>query len=110
MNFYIGNSISDINASDENIEFSDELIEFIYKLNTKSPFDMNKLCEINPYADVEISKKDLSRIIDICNCILRESALEDYEEPDEGTEMLLNLVQIAQKALKEEAGLVSVGD
>lgn len=110
MNFYIGNSLSEINIGEDNVEFSDELMDFIFKLGTKNVPDMNKLYEIAPYSDVEISIMDLPPIIDICNFILRESLLEDYEEPDEGTEMLLNLVQIAQKALKEETGLVSVGD
>lgn len=110
MNIYIGNSLSEINTGDDNVEFSDELMDFIYKLRTKNVFDMNKLYEIDPYADVEISKMDLPRIIDICNYILRESLLEDYVEQDEGTGMVLDLIQIAQKALKEDRGLVSVGD
>lgn len=31
MNFYIGNSIDEINEQDVNVEFCDELIDFIYK-------------------------------------------------------------------------------
>ena len=30
MNFYIGNSIDEINEQDVNVEFCDELIDFIY--------------------------------------------------------------------------------
>ena len=33
MNFYIGNSIDEIDEQDVNIEFSDELIDFIYMMS-----------------------------------------------------------------------------
>ncbi len=49
MNFYIGNSIDEVDIQSDNVEFSDELIEFIYKLREQVPFDMSKLYEINPY-------------------------------------------------------------
>ena len=42
MNFYIGNSIEDIDEQDLNVEFSDELIDFIYKLSKQVSFDMRK--------------------------------------------------------------------
>lgn len=116
MNFYIAdsineiNTINEINISDDNIEFSDELLDFIYKSSSKVSFDMSKLYEVDPYADVEIAHKDLPRIIEICDYILNKSLLEDYDEKDEGNEMLLNLVVIAKKAMKKGLGLVSIGD
>lgn len=110
MNFYVGNSISEVNASDDNVEFSDELLDFIYKLSKQTLFDMDTLYKIDPYDDVEILKMDLPRIIEVCNYILRESLLEGYKEQEEGNEMLLNLVKIAKKALKKDLGLISIGD
>lgn len=110
MNFYIGNSINEIDEQDINIEFSDELIDFIYKLSKQEPFDMSKLYEINPYVDVKVSKNDLYQIIEVCNYILDTSLLQTYEEPDEGNQMLKNLVEIAQKAQSRDLGLVSIGD
>lgn len=110
MNFYIGNSINEIDEQDVNVEFSDELLDFVYKLSKHSSFDMSKLYEINPYVDVEISKSDLSQIIEICNYILDTSLLQNYEEPDEGNQMLKDLVEIAQKAQSRDLGLVSIGD
>lgn len=38
MNFYIGNSIDEINEQDVNVEFCDELIDFIYKWVDKYPW------------------------------------------------------------------------
>ena len=84
MNFYIGNSIDEIDEQDVNVEFSDELIDFIYKLSKQESFDMSKLYEIDPYVDVEVSKNNLSQIIEVCNYIIDTSLLQTYEEPDEG--------------------------
>lgn len=110
MNFYIGNSIEEINIQDINVEFSDELIDFIYQLSKKSSFDMRGLYEIDPYDDTVIPPNDLPEIIKICQYLLDESLLRDYAEPDEGRKMLQGLAEIAEKAISKNAGLVSVGD
>ncbi len=110
MNFYIGNSINEIDEQDVNVEFSDELINFIYKMRGQVSFDMSKLYEIDPYDDVEVSKNDLSQIIEICNYILNTSLLQNYEELEEGNQMLQDLVEIAQKAMSRGLGLISIGD
>lgn len=110
MNFYMGNSINEIDKQDMNVEFSDELIDFIYKLKKQIPLDMSKLYGINPYADVEISISVLPQIIEVCNYILDMSLLHNYEETDEGNQMLRDLLEFAQKALSRELGLVSIGD
>lgn len=110
MNFYIGNSIDEIKEQDYNVEFSDELIDYIYKLNEKVSFDMHQLCEINPYDDVEISKDALMLIIQTCEYLLDNKLLFDYDEPDEGNQMLKDLVELAQKALLNDLGLISIGD
>lgn len=110
MNFYIGNSIDEIDEQDVNVEFSDELIDFIYKMSRQVSFDMSKLYEIDPYDDVEVSKNDLFQIVEICNYILDKSLLQSYEEPDEGREMVQDLLEIIQKAMTRDMGLVSIGD
>ena len=104
MNFYIGNSIDEIDEQDVNIEFSDELIDFIYKMSGRVSFDMSKLYKIDPYDDVEVSKAK------ICKYILDSTLLQDYEEPDEGRQMLQDLLEIIQKAMTRDVGLVSIGD
>lgn len=111
MNFYIGNSIDGINPyEDDNIEFSDELLHFIHKLSKQSSFDMSKLCKIDPYGDVKISKIDLPEIIEICNYILDKSLLQNYEERDIGYQELKNLIEIARKGMIRDLGLISIGD
>ena len=110
MNFYIGNSIDEINVCDASVEFSDELISFIYKLSKDTSFDMSKLYNIDPYDDVVIPLEDVENIIDVCDFVLKKVPQQDYEEIDEGNQMLKNLLEIAQRAKTRNLGLVSIGD
>ena len=110
MNFYIGNSIDEINEQDVNVEFCDELIDFIYKMSGQVSFDMSKLYQIDPYDDVEVSKNDLFQIAEICKYILDTALLQHYDEPDEGRQMVQDLLEIIQKAMTSDLGLVSIGD
>ena len=110
MNFYMGNTIGEINKEDFNAEVRDDLIDFIYKLKGQVAFDMSKLYEINPYDDVEIPKSDLPQIVKICKYMLETSLLKDYKEKAEGDQMLRNLLKVAQEAIARNIGLVSIGD
>ena len=110
MNIYIGNSINEIDPQDINVEFGDELLDFIYKLRKQVPLDMSKLCGINPYDDIEVSKNDLPSIIEVCNYILDASLLQNYEGLEGGNQTLRDLVEIAKEAMSKDMGLVSIGD
>lgn len=108
--FPIKEDIINIYVRDENIEFSDELLNYIHKLSKGARLDMSILCKIDPYDDVEISNNDLSHIIEISDYILRKSFLENDEDQDEWKQMLKNLVEFAKKAITENSGLISIGD
>lgn len=110
MNFYIGDSIDKINEQDVNVEFSDELISFIYKMRDQVSCDMSKLYQIDPYDDVEVSKNDLQRMAEICKYILVTDMLQSYDEPKEGQQMVQDLLEIIKIAMKRNMGLVSIGD
>ena len=110
MNFYMGNSIDEMDEQDVNVEFSDELIDFIYKMSGRVSFDMSKLYKIDPYDDVEVSKNDLCQMAEICKYILDSALLQDYEETGEGRQMVQDLLEIIQKAITRGLGLVSIGD
>ena len=110
MNFYIGNSIDEIDEQDINVEFCDELIDFIYKMNGQVSFDMSKLHQIDPYDDVKVSKNDLPQMAEICKYILASELLQNYKEPDEGKKMVQGLLEIIRKAMEKKLGLISVGD
>ena len=110
MNFYIGNSVKDINLNNKNIEFSDELIEYIYNSRDKVLFDMSKLYDIDPYDDVVILADDIQLIINTCKSILVSTILKDARESEIWTIMLNELINMAQQALSMETRIVSIGD
>ncbi|MCR1822063.1 hypothetical protein [Terrisporobacter muris] len=96
--------------NNENIEFSDELIGYIYSSRDKVLFDMSKLYDIDLYDDVVISRDDIQLIISACNSILTSTILEGTRELEVWTAMLNNLINMAQQALSMETGRVSIGD
>ena len=110
MNFYIGNSINELDINDLSVEFSDELLDFICKKSQQLLYDIGRLYDIDPYSDMEISSNDLSEIIKKCRYILDESLIENYKEREEGNQMLHELIKIAEKAMIEKKGLISIGD
>ena len=59
--------------NNENIEFSDELIGYIYSSRDEVLFDMSKLYDIDPYDDVVILADDIQLIINTCKSILAVS-------------------------------------
>lgn len=96
--------------NNENIEFSDELIGYIYSSRDEVLFDMSKLYDIDLYDDVVISRDDIQLIISACNSILTSTILEGTRELEVWTAMLNNLINMAQQALSMETGRVSIGD
>ena len=96
--------------NNENIEFSDELIGYIYSSRDEVLFDMSKLYDIDLYDDVVISRDDIQLIISACNSILTSTILEGTRELEVWTAMLNNLIIMAQQALSMETGRVSTGD
>lgn len=96
--------------NNENIEFSDELIGYIYSSRDEVLFDMSKLYDIDLYDDVVISRDDIQLIISACNSILTSTILEGTRELEVWTAMLNNLINMAQQALSMETGRVLIGD
>ena len=97
MNFYIGNSINSLDVTQDNVEFSDELLDFICKKGKQLSYDMGKMYEIDPYDDLEISSTDLPLLIESCSRFLHNSILQDYSDPDEGIQTMEEFIQIAQQ-------------
>ena len=110
MNFYIGNSIEEVDINDKNVEVSDELLDFIYKVDKRVANGMSILYAIDPYSDEVVYKDDVHKIVQICDYILESSLLREYKEEQEAIEMLEDLLEMAKDALAIESGLVSIGD
>ena len=96
--------------NNENIEFSDELIGYIYSSRDEVLFDMSKLYDIDPYDDVVILADDIQLIINTCKSILVSTILKDARESEIWTIMLNELINMAQQALSMETGRVLIGD
>lgn len=96
--------------NNENIEFSDELIGYIYSSRDEVLFDMSKLYDIDPYDDVVILADDIQLIINTCKSTLVSTILKDARESEIWTIMLNELINMAQQALSMETGIVSIGD
>ena len=96
--------------NNENIEFSDELIGYIYSSRDEVLFDMSKLYDIDPYDDVVILADDIQLIINTCKSIIVSTILNDVRESEIWTIMLNELINMAQQALSMETGIVSIGD
>lgn len=109
MNFYLGNSINEIEISDNNVYFSDELIEYLYLFSKKNKCDMEKLLSIDCYCDEVICKEDTYEIYNICQLILSSDILKGFND-QEGNIMVKELAMISKEAIRQNKGLVSIGD
>ena len=70
MNFYIGNSVNEININDYNVELDDDLMSIINDLTKKINIDFSVLYDIDPYDDVVISNDHLTKLLDVIKNIL----------------------------------------
>lgn len=110
MDFYIGNSIENIDIKKNNVRFSDDLIQYIYNQRLKTDYDLSKLYSIDPYKDVVISNEDILGILQICNFILDSSIMDAYGIEDDGELEIKALAELMQAALKTGDSIVSIGD
>ena len=109
MNFYIGESLQEY-KTDTDVEFSDELADYICKAQPETNISLNSIYDIDLYSDVVIPYGNLAEIINACEAIDSERLLEGFSSRDEGYQMVRQLRHIAQKAFEENASLISIGD
>lgn len=110
MNFYVGRSLDELNISDDNIEFSDMLLQYLYRIRNHVDFNMKELYSIDPYGDTVITRQKIQRLHDICRQVLLHRLLAKYEAPEEGTESIQGLMKQCETALKNDMALISIGD
>lgn len=110
MNFYIGNSLDDIKFDDYNIDFSDDLLQYMYNHHKQISSDSNALFEVDPYSDTLLSYENVKEINNICSLFIETGIIENYDDYDEGIEMINNLLQITKLAILNKKGLIVIGD
>lgn len=110
MNFYISDTVSNIDLDAANVEFSDDLLEYIYNLKSKISFNVEKLIGIDPYSDVVISEDGVRIIVDICDYLIGTLLFENYDNHDEAMAVLGQLRELGKLAIANGMGLISIGD
>lgn len=108
MNFYIGSSIERLNVSERNIELDDEMIEYLYAIKEKIPFET--FFTIDLYSDTLVEKEDISDIVSMCKYLLKEHVLNDYDESEELTLVISELKDLCCNAIKQGKKIVIIGD
>lgn len=108
MNFYIGNSIEKIKYNDKNVELDDEMVEYLYSIKQAIPF--TAFFKIDPYSDMVVEKEDIIDIISMCEYMLKEKVLNDYEENEDINSAICELNTLGNDALENDKKLISIGD
>lgn len=108
MNFYIGNSMEKLKENDENVELDDEMIEYLYSVRETIPFI--SFFKIDPYSDMVVEKEDIIDIISMCEYVLEEQMLSDYEEYEDIRLAISELNILGRNALKKGEKMIVIGD
>ncbi len=108
MNFYIGNSIKQLDVSENNVELDDDMMEYLYSIKIIIPFIA--FFNINPYADTIIEGEDITDIISMCEYAINEQILNDYGESDELIVAINELHTLCCNAIKQCKKIVAIGD
>lgn len=108
MNFYIGNSIEQLEENDENVELDDEMVEYLYSVKEAIPF--LTFFKIDPYSDTVVEKENIIDIISMCEYVLNEQMLDDYDEKEEANKIISDLIVLGYSALNKEEKILVIGD
>lgn len=108
MNFYLGSSIERLNVSEKNIELDDDMMAYLYSIKEKIPF--RTFFTIDLYSDTVLEKKGISDILSMCEYLLKEQVLNDYDENEELTLAISELNDLCCNAVKQGEKIVVIGD
>lgn len=110
MNFYIGNSVNEININDYNVELDDDLMSFINDLTKKNNIELSVLNDVDPYDDVVINNSELTKFLNTIKNIFSSNLLKEYNDYDILKNTLTDLMELIKCAISLETNLISIGD
>lgn len=110
MNFYLGDSIEELDIEEKNIELDDDLFQFIYNSRNKLENKLQALFEIDQYTDVLIPLSKVEDLKKACTSLLDTNILTDYEDYEEAKVTIMDLIELCNKACTLNIGLISIGD
>jgi hypothetical protein len=108
MNFYIGNSIEQINVNDKNVELNDEMVEYLYSLKKMIPYE--SFFALDLYSDTVVKEKELMDIINMCAFLIDEHILNDYYEREDIISAIGDLNDLCCNAIKQREKVIAIGD
>ena len=65
---------------------------------------------IDPYSDIVVEKDDIAELISMCEYVLNEQVLNDYDESEEIIIAISDLKNLCQNALKTGKKIIVIGD
>ena len=110
MNFYIGNSISEINRQNENVYFSTEFGDYLFDNKDNLGTDLQWFFDIDPYEIALVDVSTIPSIIESCSILAGLRIWEKYDFPKDGETAIIGLLDMSKKAYDKNKGLVSFGD
>lgn len=110
MNFYIGDSMKELDINDRNIEINDDLYQFIYDSRNQLERKIQVLLEIDQFSDVLIPLKKVKELETACQSILNSNILANYDDHDEAKAIIQELINLCKDACNLNLGLISIGD
>lgn len=108
MNFYINDSIENLEPNDENVELDDNMIDYIYSIKYKLP--NNFFFTIDQYSDTLIDSVEINQILVMCKYIINNEIYENYEDSLDLNETIINLYNLCAIAIKKNKKMVIIGD
>ena len=110
MNFYIGDSMKELDINDRNIELNDDLYQFIYGSRNHLEDKIHVLVEIDQFSDVLIPLNKVKELEGACQSILTSNILVNYEDYAEAEVTIQELSDLCKDACNLNMGLISIGD
>jgi hypothetical protein len=109
MNFYIGNSVEEINPMEKNVELCDDLLEYLNKHKKDIQLKRFVLQEIDPYDDNIIKYSELKLWQDMWELLMVSKVLEGYEDSDEAR-CIRELFNLFGEAICLKKNIIVIGD
>lgn len=110
MNFYIGDSMKELDINDRNIEYNDDLYQFVYESRKRLESNIQVLFEIDQFSDVLIPFNKVKELEAACQSILNSNILANYDDHDEAKATIQGLFDLCKDAYNLNIGLISIGD
>ena len=110
MNIYLGRNLENFDSNGKSVYFSDEILAYIYAIRNKIDINIESLEQMEPYDDVVIDNQQIVEIMNICEHILKNNVLYDWELQQEAQECLASFVGICKEAIESNQNLISIGD